>query len=77
MVPFVPLALIPPLPRTIADLSRSVVLSVLPDGGQRIARRNAWAGMSENSARGRAQREADLAVEAARSRVRARTQQIG
>ena len=50
------------------------MLTVLPDGGQLTARRNAWAGMSSDAARTRARREADLAfrVVAARSHVRLR-----
>ena len=33
-----------------------------PHGGQRTARRNAWAGMSADAARGRARREAEAAL---------------
>jgi hypothetical protein len=43
-------------------LARHALLAALPHGGQRAARRNAWAGMSENAVRRRAQREADLAL---------------
>jgi hypothetical protein len=43
-------------------LARQVLSAALPHGGQRAARRNAWAGMSENAVRRRAQREADLAL---------------
>ncbi len=45
-------------------LARAVDV-LLPGGGQQRARRNAWAGMSDCSARSRATREADAAVRAA------------
>lgn len=43
-------------------LLQTVFLAVVPLGGQRTARRNAWAGMSEGATRARARREADAAV---------------
>ena len=51
--------------RTATRLAQSAVLLVLPHGGQQAARRNAWAGMAADSARGRARREADAAMTAA------------
>ena len=39
-----------------------LVLLALPHGGQQAARRNAWAAMAADSARARARREADLAM---------------
>ncbi len=62
---------LPALPRPfhLLALGQAAVLAALPHGGQRIARRNAWAGMSADSARGRARREADAAVDAAARRV--------
>ena len=52
------------LPTLLQDL----VLAALPHGGQRVARRNAWAGMSADAARGRARREAQDALSAAAGR---------
>ena len=52
-----------------------LLMTALPHGGQRTARRNAWAGMSADAARGRARREAEAALAAAwlrREPVRAR-----
>ena len=40
----------------------ALVALVAPHGGQGTARRNAWNGMAEGSARARARREADLAM---------------
>jgi hypothetical protein len=53
-----------PLRRT-AALSRQAFLAAFPHGGQRVSRRNAWAGMSDSAARLRAHREAQLAVRVA------------
>ncbi len=57
----------------IAPLVQDLLLTALPGGGQRTARRNAWAGMSADAARSRARREADaalaVAVRAARHRA--------
>ena len=53
-------------PRTVT-LAQSVVLLLVPHGGQHSARRNAWAGMSADAARGRERREAKAAVELATS----------
>jgi hypothetical protein len=41
---------------------KTLFLLALPAGGQQAARRNAWAGMSADSARSRARREADTAL---------------
>lgn len=38
------------------------VLTALPHGGQRVARRNAWASMSADAAMARARREAEAAL---------------
>ena len=59
--------MIPHLHRTLANLE-SLAMTVLPHGGQRSARRNAWAAMSEGSARARARREADAAMSLAVAR---------
>ena len=52
-----------------ADTARtataSMALMMLPHGGQRLARKNAWASMSECSARARGRREADTAMDQA------------
>ena len=56
--------MIPHLTRTLTNLE-SVVLTVLPHGGQRSARRNAWASMSADNARAKARREADSAMDRA------------
>jgi hypothetical protein len=41
---------------------RDLVLTTLPHGGQRVARRNAWASMSADAAMARARREAEAAL---------------
>ncbi len=38
------------------------VLAVVPHGGQKVARRNAWAGMSADAAMARARRDAEAAL---------------
>ncbi len=57
-------------------LAVTALLAVAPHGGQRTARRNAWAGMSAGAAVARARREADEALRAAsavgEARARAR-----
>jgi hypothetical protein len=53
---------------TLRRTSRTVeglVLLALPHGGQQAARRNAWASMAADSARARARREADAAMDRA------------
>ena len=52
----------------IPSLVQDLLLTALPDGGQRVARRNAWAGMSADAARGRARREAEDALSSAAGR---------
>ena len=51
-------------PRTVT-LAQSLVLILVPHGGQHAARQNAWAGMSADAARGRERREAQAAIELA------------
>ncbi len=53
--------MIPHLARTASNV-QSVALALVPHGGQRSARRNAWAAMSEGNTRARARREADAAM---------------
>ncbi len=43
----------------------ALLLLALPAGGQATARRNAWAGMSADAARGRERRQAEAALAAA------------
>ncbi|MCW2667057.1 MAG: hypothetical protein JWN57_2019 [Frankiales bacterium] len=50
------------------SLLATVVLTVLPHGGQRTARRNAWASMSEGAVRARGRRDADTAMLVAQQR---------
>jgi hypothetical protein len=47
-----------PVTRTV----QSLALLALPHGGQRAARRNAWASMSAETAWARSRREAELAM---------------
>ena len=49
---------------------KTLFLLALPSGGQQVARRNAWAGMSADSARSRARREADFALASSAARHR-------
>lgn len=65
---------LPPLPPPghLMALVQAAALAVLPHGGQRGARRNAWAGMSADVTLGQARRDADRAVELARERADAR-----
>jgi hypothetical protein len=57
-------AVIPSPARVTAQLE-SLVLAVLPHGGQRSARRNAWASMSQDAVTARGRREADAAMQRA------------
>jgi hypothetical protein len=57
----------------IPSLVQDLILSALPAGGQRAARRNAWAAMSAGSARARGRREADAAMAAALLRAERRS----
>jgi hypothetical protein len=50
----------------------SLLLRVLPAGGQATARRNAWAGRSADAARGRERRQAEAALAAAEVRAHGR-----
>ena len=56
-----------PLPRSASRL-QDLTLVLLPHGGQRSARRNAWAAMSADAALARGRREAEVAVAAAAAR---------
>ena len=51
---------------------QDLLLLVLPAGGQRTARRNAWAGMAADAARSRAAREAASAMAELEHRQRGR-----
>ncbi|MCW2499099.1 MAG: hypothetical protein JWN87_775 [Frankiales bacterium] len=42
--------------------AQALVLTALPHGGQRSARRNAWASMASDATRARGRREADAAM---------------
>lgn len=62
-------------PTALTRLTRSasglqgLALTVLPHGGQRLARRNAWSSMSSDAALARNRREAERAVADAASRA--------
>jgi len=49
----------------LASFVQGLILAALPAGGQRTARRNAWAGMSADATPSRAGREAEAALVAA------------
>jgi hypothetical protein len=51
----------PSFTRTASQI-QGLALAVLPHGGQHAARKNAWAAMSEGSARARMRTEADAAM---------------
>jgi hypothetical protein len=53
-----------PLSRT-ATTVQTLLMTALPHGGQRSARRNAWAAMSTDAVRSRARREAEAAIDRA------------
>lgn len=55
--------------RRTAQVLQLLVLALAPAGGQTAARRNAWASMSQGSARARGRREADLAMDRALARA--------
>jgi hypothetical protein len=55
---------LPAVTRT-ATTVQTLFLTALPHGGQRSARRNAWASMSTDATRARARREADDAMDSA------------
>jgi hypothetical protein len=48
---------------------QDLTLVVLPHGGQRSARRNAWSAMAADASLARGRREAELAVAAASARA--------
>jgi hypothetical protein len=54
-----------PLEDLVTRTLQSLLLLALPAGGQATARRNAWAGMSADAARGRDRRQAEAALAAA------------
>lgn len=56
----------------LVEMLESVVLRVLPSGGQRRARRNAWAAMSSDAVHARARREAAEAIARAEAAALAR-----
>lgn len=53
--------MIPSFTRTASQV-QTFALTVLPHGGQRSARRNAWASMVDDNTRARARRDADAAM---------------
>jgi hypothetical protein len=57
-----------PLARS-ANRLQDLTLTVLPHGGQRSARRNAWSAMSSDAVLARSRREAEVAVAAAAARA--------
>lgn len=59
----------PRLVRLARAAARDVLLTAVPHGGQRAARRNAWVGMSADAARSRAGREAATAIRDAEVRA--------
>lgn len=60
------------LPRLTLINSRELAMTLLPHGGQRAARQNAWAGMSADLAMSKARREAEAAMDVATARARHR-----
>ena len=48
---------------------QALCLTVVPHGGQHVARRNAWGAMATDNARMRERREAAAAIEAAEARA--------
>ena len=48
-----------------ATTAQTLLMTAMPHGGQRAARRNAWSSMSTDAARARARREADAAMDRA------------
>ena len=61
-------------PRTVT-LAQSLLLLLIPHGGQHTARQNAWSGMSADAVRARDRREAQAAVELATAATRVRAAQ--
>jgi hypothetical protein len=62
--------------RTGAAITAEVLLSALPHGGQRSARRNAWAAMVADHAAGRQRREAERATTEAQARAARREAEV-
>lgn len=54
-----------PTPEPLHLMVLTAISRLFPEGGQRTARRNAWAEMSSNASRARDRREADAALAAA------------
>ena len=61
--------------RRTVTLAQSLVLLAVPHGAQRVARQNAWAGMSADAARGGDRREAQAAIDLASCGHQVRTAQ--
>ena len=55
--------IIPSQVRRTAAVSQQLLMAALPHGGQRVARRNAWASMAADAALTRARREAAEAMD--------------
>ena len=55
-------------PVSLLSTVQELLLQTLPHGGQRGARRNAWAAMSADASLARARREAATALDAATTR---------
>lgn len=55
-------------PLSMLSALRELMLQTMPHGGQRGARRNAWASMSADASMARARREAASALDAAARR---------
>jgi hypothetical protein len=55
----------------VVPLLQAALLAAAPFGGQHTARRNAWAAMSADAARGRARRDAEAAMGLAELRAHA------
>ena len=54
----------------LASLVQDLLLAAAPAGGQSVARRNAWAAMSQDAVRARGRRDARIALAAADRRAR-------
>ena len=61
-----------PTPEPLHQMVLTALSHFFPEGGQRTARRNAWAAMSTNASHARDRREADAAVTAALTRPKVR-----
>jgi hypothetical protein len=61
-----------PTPEPLHLMVLTALGRLFPEGGQRTARRNAWAAMSSNASWARDRREADQAIAAALSRATVR-----